>query len=135
MTYRLVLVVDQTEARLFSAKGFPGKLNLLDELTNAEGRLKEGDLVSDVQSGRTAAYEPNTSAKEVSILRFLRNVVTMVKRVAQAKERDLVVIAGPKVLGLIRPELIALPGIRVVQEINKDLSEQTPKEIERYLQV
>lgn len=141
MANQLVLVVDQAEARIFSCRGYPAKLNLLAELDNSEGRLKEGDLVSDVQ-GRTfegpglpkSAYEPPVSAKETSVIRFLRDVVSQLKKICNGKQRDLVVIAGPRVLGWIRPELVNLSGVKVVREIHKDLSEQSPKEIENYLQ-
>ena len=133
MKDQLVLVVDQTTARIFASKGRQPQLTLLKELSNPEGRLKEGDLLADHGADRVMrgvnGYEPPTTAKKAVGIKFIKEVVTELGQISNSRSHDLTVMAAPRVLGWIRPEIKNLSHINVVREVRKDLSEFKAEEI------
>ncbi len=141
MTQRIVLVVDKTTARLFSCQGRRPILTPLTALSNAEGRLKNRDLVTD-EGGRmfdtsgpnASAFEPHTSPVETSLARFWKQVVKdLIEPLTRPGPLELILVAGPKVRGALRQELTHLKTVSIVGEINKDLSEESPEEIASYV--
>lgn len=140
MKDRLVLVADQTVARIFSSKGVTPTLTLLKEMTNEVGRLKEQDLVTDGNGSmfdalgpNKSGYEPKHSQKEIKIIRFLKGVVASLKEITHNESFELTVIAAPKILGWVRPSIQEIKTISVIAEIQKDLSEKDPSEIAEYV--
>ena len=135
-----VLVVDQAVSRLFSSRGMPPVLTLLEETVNPEGRLKEGEFASD-KNGRMydgagpnkSGFQPQTSYRETSVRRFLKSVVAGLKSTAGTEPFELVAIAGPQMMGWLRPELEGIPWASVVGEVLKDLSQNSPQEIAQYV--
>jgi protein required for attachment to host cells len=140
MSQRLVLVVDKTTARFFSCKGRPPILSSLTSLSNIEGRLKDRDLATD-EGGRMfdargpnkSAFEPHSSPVEISLGRFLKEVAQEVEPFTRNGPLELILVAGPKIRGALRQELEHIKMLSIIGEINKDLSEEKPEEIARYI--
>ena len=137
---RLVLVVDQTVARIFSYEGPPSELRLLKALSSVDGRKKEQELVTDAPGTaldsvgpHRSAYEPRHSHKEMVAQRFHHQVTGELERLCHNQVSELTVIAPPKVLGAIRPAIDDIKTVSVVSEIHKDLSEKDASEITEYI--
>ena len=124
-----VLVANRAEAQIYSAKRLPGKLILVDSLVDAEGAVRAGELTSDAP-GRVHdrigaarhAMEPDTGVKDEGRRRFVKKMVGRLKAAHFKGDFDqLVLLAAPAVLGVIRKTLTKeLAGI-VVKVISKDV--------------
>ncbi len=136
-----VLVANQAEAQFYSSDRLPGNLSLVDVLSNKEGTAHPRDLVSDAPgrafdssgSGRHA-MEPNTGVKEEQRRKFVKE---MVERLQTARVKgdfaQLVLLAAPAVLGVIRKTLNPDLEKVVVKEIPKDLIGQGVDKIQSQL--
>ena len=136
-----ILVANQAEARIYSSDQLPGNLLLVDVLANKEGTAHPGDLISDVPgrafdstgSGRHA-MEPNTGVKEEQRRRFVKEMVGRLQT-GHTKEGvdQLVLLAAPAVLGVIRKTLTADLAKIVIKEIPKDVIGQGVDKIQSQL--
>ena len=124
-----VLVVNQAEAQIYSTNRMPGNLVLVDTLTHPEGAAHARDLVSDAP-GRVHdragparhSMEPDTGVKEEQRRRFVKDLVERLKTAhLQGKFDQLVLLAAPAVLGVIRKTLNGGLAKAVVKEIPKDV--------------
>ena len=111
----------------------------LEDLTNPDARLHEQELMSDRQ-GRTYdsrgnnrhAMELKTGpAKQVAI-RFAKDICKQLEYHRNEYEK-LVLVAPPTFLGLLRENLPATLAKRVVRDIDKELVQKKPEDIEKYL--
>lgn len=136
-----ILVANQAEARIYSSDQLPGSLSLVDVLLNKQGTAHPRDLTSDAPgrafdstgSGRHA-MEPNTSVKDEQRRRFVK---VMVDRLQAAHLKgdfaQLVLLAAPAVLGVIRKSLNADLKNTVIKEIPKDVIGQEVGKIQSQL--
>jgi len=136
-----ILVANQAEARIYSSDQLPGSLSLVDVLLNKQGTAHPRDLTSDAPgrafdstgSGRHA-MEPNTSVKDQQRRRFVK---VMVDRLQAAHLKgdfaQLVLLAAPAVLGVIRKSLNADLKNTVIKEIPKDVIGQEVGKIQSQL--
>ncbi len=136
-----ILVANQAEAQIYSSDRLPGNLLLVDVLANKEGAAHPRDLISDapgrafdsIGSGRHA-MEPNTGVKEEQRRRFVKE---MVERLQTAHLKgvfdQLVLLAAPAVLGVIRKTLTADLKKIVIKEIPKDVIGQDVDKIQSQL--
>lgn len=135
-----ILVASREEARLFSRRG-KGFLKLERDIGNPLGRLKSHDLVSDKagasndnrKPGRHA-YSTQESPRDRALKDFYREVIAQVEHALETQAFDnLVLIAEPRLLGLIRDLLPNQLRRRVSEEISKDLSFEKPEQLAQRL--
>jgi protein required for attachment to host cells len=130
------LVADSATARLieYRADGTP---HLVKVLTNTAARASEQSLVSSRPGrvvnralGHTQSFDPHETKKKTALERFAVAIADELgTRTAAAPQAGLLLIAGGRLLGLIKSHL-PLPSKRcVVGTIPKDLSHLTLPEL------
>ena len=136
-----ILVANQAEAQIYASEQLPGSLLLVDILANKEGATHPGDLVSDAPgrafdstgSGRHA-MEPNTGVKEEQRRRFVKKMTGRLQAAhIKGDFSQLVLLAAPAVLGVIRKSLTADLKKIVIKEIPKDVIGQDVGKIQSQL--
>lgn len=136
-----ILVANQAEAQIYSANRRPGKLILVDSLVDAEGAVRAGDLTSDAP-GRVHdrigaarhAMEPDTGIKDEGRRRFVKKIVGRLKTAHLRGDFDqLVLLAAPAVLGVIRKTLTKELERTVVKVISKDVIGQGVDKVQAQL--
>ena len=133
-----VVVADAGRARIFTYAA--RKLTEQESLIHAEGQLHEGDLITDspgadvhtsssgsarssAEGGSALAHENELFAKEVT--QHLFNART------SNKIDDLILIAAPKFLGLLRDKLDKPTQKLVTHTISKDLTKASLDDIQQ----
>ncbi len=140
MSTAWVVVADSCRARIFSAEKPASPLTELQILTHPEGRLHQGDLVSD-RPGRDRNGGPSShdvghedDAKEEEALRFAAEVCeTLESGRAKGQFEKLYIVAAPGFLGLLRKHQSGPLKKMVTEEISKNLCTKTPEEIRKSL--
>lgn len=136
-----ILVVNQAEAQIYSAKRLPGSLILVDTLINVEGAAHARDLVSDAP-GRVHdrmgtsrhAMEQDTGVKQEVRRRFVKELVGYLKAANLRGDFDqLVLLAAPAILGVIRKTLTGKLSKSVIKVISKDVIGQGMDKIKTQL--
>lgn len=136
-----ILVANQSEAQIYTCERIHGDLLLIDTLENEEGSSHPRDLTSDAPgraydsfgSGRHA-MEPNTGVKEEQRRRFVKDIVERLRaRHIKNGSDELVLLAAPAVLGVIRKTLTADLEKTVVKQIPKDVIGQDVDKIQSQL--
>jgi len=141
MTYTWVIVADSTRARIFNAESSSADLSETEGLLHPESRLHDRDITADLPgrsfdskgSGRHA-MEPPTDPKQELAIEFARTIARHLE--ASRVKRDyeqLVIVAAPSFLGLLRDQLNSACRKLVAFELNKNLVQQTPEEIRAHL--
>jgi len=136
-----ILVANQAEAQIYSSEQIPRHLMLVDTLVNETGTAHSRDLVSDAP-GRAFdhfgsarhAMEPNVGVKQEQRRRFVKEMVTKLEKAHLEGDFDqLVLLAAPAVLGVIRKTLPTDLLKSVVKEIPKDVIGQSVDKIQSQL--
>jgi protein required for attachment to host cells len=133
-----VLVADDGVARVYIRTGqhlrirseiFPPSVPLDEELANdTVGRNANS------ATGQRHKYEPSMNESRQDELEFAREICFWINKSAQDDEFErIVVIAAPKMLGMLRPGFSAVVQDRIIAEINKDLTGQDLKKLEKDL--
>lgn len=140
MSSTWIVVADAYRARFFSADKPAGPLFELETLSNPEGRLHEGDLVTDRdgrdsnRNGSRHGLGGENTAKNEQINRFAGEVCARLETGRQKHAFDrLYVVGAPAFLGLLRKHQSS--GLRrlIRHEIDKDVTTQTPEQIRAQL--
>lgn len=137
-----ILVANQAEAQIYSCKRLPGSLALVATLTHEEGSAHARDLVSDAPGrvhDRTGnarhMMEPDTGVKEESRRRFVKEMIGRLEVAHQRHDFDeLVILAAPAVLGVIRKTMSIGLSRAVIREMPKDVIGQGLDKIQAQLQ-
>lgn len=142
MTDTWVLVADNSRARIFLAETPRGPLQELETLAHPESRLHPKDITSD-QPGRTFdsfglggrhAKEAEVDPKQHEALFFAKQVSERLEKARlQSDLKQLVIVAAPAFLGLLRKHLSAGTQALVTYELDKDITQQRPEEIRQHL--
>lgn len=136
-----IVVADRTVTRIFERVGRRDELRLKQQFDHPEGRLKTGELMAD-KGGRADsstragghALSTETSPREHELSRYIDSVADHLNRSYHCGEyQQLCIIAPPHVLGLMRSKLQPVVTRSVTDEIPKDLSELSDKQILEYL--
>ena len=142
MTYTWVVVADSTRARIFNAESSSAALSEMEGLANTEGRLHDRDLTSDLpgrsfdssKAGGRHAMEPPTDPKQELAIEFARLIARHLDAARVKRDYEqLVIIAAPTFLGLLREQLTNTCRKLVDFEFNKNLVQQTAEEIRSHL--
>ncbi len=149
---RCILVADSSRARLFLVDQTSVGLELFESLDHAQSRAKVGDLVADshgrkpgghpiaasgsphtasAHAGRPGA-EPDTNPKEVEAQKFARELAGRLElRLNQRTFDELVVVADPHFLGLLRAAVSRNVERHVTAWLHKDFTKLDPREVDR----
>lgn len=131
MTTTYVLVADASRARIFSLESNKDSLYEIATLTHPQSRLHEHELTSDLPGrvfdsnsvGGRHALEQKSSPKHKEALSFARAIGERLEAARIAGDfEQLVLVAGPPFLGVLREQLSAETSKRVTLEIDKELT-------------
>jgi len=135
-----IIAADSSRARVLQVADREHKLLEVEDLLNPQGRLQDRDLQTDSQprfNGRTGAPgsdRETTGAVEHSVEVFAREIGQYLEKARNQHRFDrLHLVAPPKFLGALRKELGKEVEKLVAQEVPKDLSWFSTRELERYL--
>lgn len=139
----LIVVAQRDGARLYEWTTRAEPLRLIEELAHPEGRLREGDLDTD-KSG--ASYESSAFGASSAAVRtvsatahlavvFAHRVALRIEQARVAHRFDrLVLVSGPRFLGLLRDELSEPTRALVRHEIVKNLGHASAQELKNHLE-
>lgn len=123
-----VVVADGTQARLFQNVGKQDALRLKQE------ELIKPDVVDEQGQGPSGRRPPEESPEQTEEATFAKQLVHRLNAAALKQEYEhLFLIADPKTLGEIRPQLHAETAKRITGELAKTLTNSTLDEIEKIL--
>lgn len=131
-----IVVASRDEVRIFERKG-KKDLTLVTAIGNPEGKLHPRDLVSDKagtssdnRMRRRLAYSTEQSPKERSLINFYREIGDQIDLALNKQKFDrLILIAEPRLLGILRSVLPSSVHHVIIQEIHKDLAFATEEQI------
>ncbi|MGB5104227.1 MAG: host attachment protein [Steroidobacteraceae bacterium] len=124
-----IVVADQAEAIFYDSSSLQAAPREVARISDPLAHLHDRDLVSDRPGrsyesvgGARHAIERENDPRQREAVRFARRIA---RRLDEARRRNeyeqLIVVAGPPFLGLMREELSGPTRRRVVHEIRKDL--------------
>jgi len=121
-----VIVADSRRARIFSSHTVMNKLVEEEGFVHNEARLANRDLVSDApgrSANRADSYSPPMSAKEHEVRNFAKDLARHLKALhSQQHFEQLVLIASPRFLGMLKQELHPPLDRLVSRTIDKDMT-------------
>lgn len=125
------LVCDSARARLFETRDKDPSWDLLEVFNHDESRSKASELVGDHLGQRSSqgasvhhnALAPASSPKDVEKGHFVHTLVTMLDRAIRSKRFDRwVLVAPPRVLGMLKNELTPELQKHLMATVDKDLT-------------
>lgn len=136
------VVADEHRVRIFENEGRQIDLQEIKDFVNPEGRMREQDLALDAKGryfgkgermmGHTA--EPNVSQTQHAQDLFSKEVSAYLDKARIERRYDkLRVIAFSKFLGLLRNNLSKDAQRLVEEEVSKNISGLSEREIEEYI--
>ncbi|MGK2915689.1 MAG: host attachment protein [Porticoccaceae bacterium] len=136
-----VLVAEQSRARIFTLATALSPLEELEDLVHPAGRLKESELVSDHAGKMPDKGQPGQHAAPSAQSARAKEVEHFAKQLCQRLEQGcnqhqfnrLVIIAAPKLLGLLRKQMNPGVSALVVAEVGKDLAKEPAEAIRNHL--
>jgi protein required for attachment to host cells len=121
-----IVVADGAGARLFHNEGKGDTIALTQQKT-----MGPEDLIVDGPSGKRP---PDQSSRETDEATFAKQLAHLLNAAALKQEfSDLVLIADPKTLGQLRPQLHSETTQRIVREIAKTFTNAPLEDIEATL--
>ena len=135
-----VLVANRSRARILSQR-LPGEpLQEVTSLKHPDGSLKQQDVETDRQGrfgergNMRQAGDPETDFKHETAERFAGEIADLLDKARQRNQfGELVMIAAPLFLGVLRKKLPAPLGQMVTLEIDKDYTHLKPGELAKHL--
>lgn len=141
MANLLVLVANQSHARLFEADGPQGPLREIEDFANRFGRAREQDLVSDTPglSMGSRGAQPHPMEHENAAVRhandiFAKEIMSELDRLLHNTHRQLYVIASPRFLGVLRNKFSDTVNAHLLGELAKDFTDAASTDIVHHLQ-
>lgn len=129
---KLIAVIDRFHLILYEAKGLkiqsgPQEVDLPFSKHHKKEK-HEGFFHKRSEPG--GAFEPHTSPTEIDEINSAKIITEHLETII-SKYHDLIILAGPKMLGHIRQHLNGALKQRLTKEINKDMVGQHKEDIER----
>jgi protein required for attachment to host cells len=129
-----IVVADETRVNFFDATTLNGRLFPQGSLHNSAAGLKDSDLESDREGrrfGGTAGHhhgvDGERSAERHALVVFAKEVAQSIEDARVHHEFDkLVLVAPPRMLGLLRSSLTESAQALVTAEVAKDVVHQGP---------
>jgi len=136
-----ILVAENDNARILKADARIGPLQELDHLQHSPARVRERQLRDDYSehhfdnTGRVReVMKASVSPRQQQLISFVEQVAAYLD---QAYSRDefsqLIIIAAPVFLGLLRKKLSNRAVAAVVMQMDRNLGHHTVEEIRRHL--
>lgn len=134
-----IVAADSSRARVLQVAHPEEKLIEIEDLVNPEGRMNDRELTSDAHPRLRGTSGPGSDRQEMSAVEH--QVELFAKRIAEHLEKArnehrydrLCLVAPPKFLGALRKELGGEVRKLVAEELPKDLSWLSARELERYV--
>ena len=128
-----VIVADNARARIFESHSVINRLEEREGFVHSAARLSNRDLVGD-SAGKSVdqhgSLDPGTSAKQHQAQNFARMLARHLKELHNKQHYDnLILIAPPRFLGMLRKELPGPLDKLVTSTIDKDLTEASVEDI------
>ncbi len=134
---KLILVADGGSAAFYEAVGLKVK-KLLEKIVASQ--IEPPHKRQDLHTGYTKKprlpsrfYDPHNDARDIERDHFARYLV---EKVSDKKAHELILVAEPKMLHLLRVHLAHLAKEmrpEVIKEISKDLTQASREEIEKHV--
>lgn len=135
-----IVVADTTRARIFTADTPSSPLEELEDFCHTEGRLHDREITSDLpgriksSDGIGHAFESPTDPKKHEADMFAHRIAQYLQDACNAKRfEQLLIVAAPTFLGLLRSHLSEQIKQRVRLELDKDISTLSPADIRQHL--
>ena len=143
MTNTWILVAHDAGARVFESRG-PGKgIDLVETIEHPEGRMRDRDIDSDrpgrsfrKDSGdpRRAAMSRREGPHDRAVSNFARALTDKLQQARMENQYErLVLVAPPRLLGLLRSSLDGPTAQLVVGSLDKDLASSKEAELIEHL--
>ena len=140
MKSTLIVVADNSRARIFIAEAPASPLEEIEALAHTESRLHDRELTSDlpgkikVEGGVGHAFEQPTDPKKHEADVFAHHVAQYLDEAHNAKQfEQLLIIAEPSFLGLLRNQLSEQIKKLVCFELAKNITTHSTKDIRDHL--
>lgn len=136
-----VVAAESSRARIFAVENRISPLSELEDFAHSEGRARDQELVSDkagrgfdgIQEGRHG-MEKQFDAKHHEAVAFARRIADRVELARSRGEfAQLVLIAAPEFLGILRQQLSSHASRMVSKTVDKNLVQRPENEIRGYL--
>lgn len=136
-----IVVADQAEAIFYDTASLRAQPREVAHITDPAAHLHDRDLVSDRPGrsfdrfgGQRHAIERENGPRQQEAVRFARRILRRLDAARRKGEYDeLIVVAGPPFLGVMRREMSRPTRERVVHEIRKDLVHSPVESLRRHL--
>ena len=128
-----VIVADSARARIFVSHKSVSQLQEVEGFAHAEAHLSESELVSDAP-GRSrnphGSLDPATSARDHEAENFARLLARHLKELHNQRHyEELILIASPRFLGVLRNQLPGPLDRLVTRTVDKDLTTASIEQI------
>ncbi len=140
MKTSLIVVADQSRARIFKTETASGPLIEIGALTHSEARLHDRELTSDLPgrikgSGHIGhAFEQATDPKQHEIDLFAHRLAHYLEDAQNNQQfNQLLIIAEPSLLGYLRGCLPEHLKKTICFELAKNITSLSPEQIRLYL--
>ncbi|MGZ4956345.1 host attachment protein [Methylobacter sp.] len=135
-----ILVADNTRARIFTADTPSSPLEEIEDLSHTEGRLHDREITSDlpgrIKSSNAVghAFEQPTDPKKHESDNFAHRITEYLENAHNTNRfEQLLIIAPPSFLGLLRNHLPEQIKKRVRLELDKELTLLSAADIRQHL--
>ncbi len=135
-----ILVADSTRARIFTTDSPSSSLEEIEDFSHTEGRLHDRDITSDLPGkiksvgGGGHAFEQATDPKQHENDNFAHLIAQYLEDAHNANRfEQLLIVAAPTFLGLLRNHLQDQIKQRVCFELDKDLTMMSATNIRQHL--
>ncbi|MDZ7663025.1 host attachment protein [Thiohalophilus sp.] len=138
-----ILVADSSRARLFSADTASSPLIEVETFTHPASRQHEQDITSDLpgkQNGKgingsfAHAMTQETDPKKHEAINFSREIAQHINKAhGKNKFKQLIIVAAPNFLGLLRDSLNESTRRSLTLQLDKNLTRQNPDAIRKHL--
>jgi len=135
-----ILIADSTRARVFTADSSASPLEEIEGFTHSESRLHDREITSDLPGKIKStgagghAFEQPTDPKKHEIDNFAHSLAQhLEKAYNENRFEQLLIVAAPTFLGLLRSHLSEQVKKRVRFELNKELTLLSADDIRQHL--
>ena len=135
-----ILVADSSRARIFTAKTPSSSLEEIEALAHTEGRLHDREMTSDLpgkikgEGSVGHAFEQPTDPKKHEASIFAHRIAGFLEEAHNEKKfEQLLIIAEPSFLGLLRNQLPEQLKKLVCFELDKNITTHSNDDIRKHL--
>jgi protein required for attachment to host cells len=135
-----ILVADSTRARIFTADTPSSPLEEIEDFSHSEGRLHDREITSDLPGkiksvgGGGHAFEQPTDPKKHEADMFAHRVAQYLEDAHNTNRfEQLLIVAPPTFLGLLRNQLPEPIKKLVCFELDKEITRQSAADIRQHL--